>query len=255
METSVQELAAGPAIPLLPGPAAARLSELLADGGPVLAILLVLSLLAATLFLLKLFQLVTMRVYARGFVADALTLWQGRRPDEALERLAATPNPIAPVLAAAMRGLGRPGGEATPAVREEVLREAAAQQQQLLVYRRGLDLVATLAPLLGLLGTVLGMIEAFGELEAAAGRADPGLLAGGIREALLTTAAGLAIALPAAAAVHWVEGVAEKVRQDTEDAVTRIFTGNIPPQAAALSAPSSPPLTAPSSQQEPADAY
>jgi len=229
MDTSVQELAS-----LTADPTAARLTALLADGGPVFAILLLLSLVAATLFLLKLFQFIRLRVYARAFVADALALWQHRRPDEALARLAATANPIAPVLATAMAGLGRPGGAASARVREEVLRQAAAQQQQLLAYRRGLDLVATLAPLLGLLGTVTGMMQAFGELEATAGRADPGQLAGGIREALLTTAAGLTIALPAAAAVHWIEGVAEKVRQDTEDAVTRIFTGvfagNIPPQ-------------------------
>ncbi|MBK1702906.1 MotA/TolQ/ExbB proton channel family protein, partial [Thiococcus pfennigii] len=142
--------------------------------------------------------------------------------------LAATPNPIAPILAAAMRGLAGSGGEPAPAVREEVLREAAAQQKRLASHARGLDVIATLAPLLGLLGTVLGMIDAFRELEAAGGRADPALLAGGIWEALLTTAAGLAIAIPAAAAVHWIESVVEGIRHDAEDAVTRLFTGALP---------------------------
>jgi biopolymer transport protein ExbB len=226
------------------GVALGQLADLLRDGGPTLAILVLVSLLAATLIVLKLFQLARLRVGTRGFVADSLELWRTRHMKEALALLETTPNPIAPVLATAMRGLGHPGGEATERVREEVLREAAAQQQRLNMYTRGLDVIATLAPLLGLLGTVLGMIEAFRELEAAGGRADPSLLAGGIWEALLTTAAGLAIAIPAAAAVHWIEGIVGQVRHDTEDAVTRLFTGAIPPAKAA-------PSTAP----EPADAY
>ena len=60
-----------------------------------------------------------------------------------------------------------------------------------------MDLAVTAAPLLGLLGTVLGMIEAFRQLEAAGTRVNPSLLAGGIWEALITTAAGLVVAIPA----------------------------------------------------------
>jgi len=216
-----------------PTPALARLLGLLQDGGPVLAILLVVSILAATLVVLKLLQLGRLRVGARRFIDAAFEDWRAGRVGGALARLDATPNPIAPVLAVAMRGLGRADAVATERLREEVLREAAGQQQRLSRYLRGLDAIATLAPLLGLLGTVLGMIEAFRELEAAGGRADPALLAGGIWEALLTTAAGLAIAIPSAAAGHWLEGIAEQVRHDTEDAVTRLFTGSFSPSESA----------------------
>lgn len=221
-----------------------RLEDLLLDGGPILVILALVSVLAATLIVLKLLQFARLQVSARGFVDRSLRHWQERRPDDALALLDATVNPIAPVLAAAMRGLGRPGAQATEVVREEVLREAAAQQHQLDIYTRGLDMIATLAPLLGLLGTVLGMIDAFRELEAAGGRADPGLLAGGIWEALLTTAAGLAIAIPAAAAVHWIDSVVGQLRHDTEDAVTRLFIGTTPSEHTSLHL-----------AQEPADAY
>ncbi len=217
----------------LPAPALARLLGLLQDGGPILAILLVVSILAATLIALKLLQLVRLRVGARGFIDPAFEDWRAGRVGEALRRLDATANPIAPVLAVAMRGLGRAGAVATKRLREEVLREAAAQQQRLGRHLRGLDAIATLAPLLGLLGTVLGMIEAFRELEAAGGRADPARLAGGIWEALLTTAAGLAIAIPSAAAGHWLESIVEQVRHDTEDAVTRLFTGSFAPSGLA----------------------
>lgn len=62
---------------------------------------------------------------------------------------------------------------------------------------RLLDLVGMIAPLLGLLGTVLGMIQSFRSLEMAAGSANASILAGGIWQALLTTAAGLIVAIPA----------------------------------------------------------
>jgi biopolymer transport protein ExbB len=212
-------------------------TRLLGDGGPILAILLLVSLLAGTLLALKLIQFAQLRINARGFVAESLALWQAGQGRAALLLLDASPNPIARVLATTMRGLRRSGGEATALLREEVLREAAAQQKRLSAFTRGLDIIATLAPLLGLLGTVLGMIAAFRALETAGGRADPSLLAGGIWEALLTTAAGLAIAIPAAAAVHWIDGVIEGVRHDTEDAVTRLFTGNIPCARTAAATP------------------
>ena len=92
--------------------------------------------------------------------------------------------------------------------------------------RRGLrvlDVIATVAPLLGLLGTVLGMIAAFQALQTSGTRADPSVLAGGIWEALLTTAAGMAVAIPAALAHAWFDGVADRMALDLEDLLTRIF--------------------------------
>jgi len=93
---------------------------------------------------------------------------------------------------------------------------------------RPLELIATIAPLIGLLGTVLGMIEAFQALQETGSRADPAALAGGIWEALLTTAAGMAVAIPASMALTWFESVADRVQADMEDAATRIFTRAAP---------------------------
>ena len=73
------------------------------------------------------------------------------------------------------------------------------------------------------MGTVLGMIEAFQALETTGGQADPSVLAGGIWEALLTTAAGMAVAIPAAVALSWFEAIAERVQRDLEDIATRMF--------------------------------
>ena len=75
---------------------------------------------------------------------------------------------------------------------------------------RPLAVIAQLAPLLGLLGTVLGMIDVFLQLEGASSNVDPNMLAGGIWEALLTTAVGLTIAIPMSAAYAYFEGEVDR---------------------------------------------
>ena len=108
---------------------------------------------------------------------------------------------IARVMETALRG--RQLGAADGAVREEVERVARVKLDGLESGLPFLSLIATISPLLGLLGTVLGMIEAFQQLETAGDRVDPAILSGGIWEALLTTAAGLSVAIPAAAFFTW----------------------------------------------------
>jgi biopolymer transport protein ExbB len=81
--------------------------------------------------------------------------------------------------------------------REETTRIAKTHLNTASAGLRVLELISTIAPLLGLLGTVLGMIAAFQALQESGSRADPAILAGGIWEALLTTAAGMAVAIPA----------------------------------------------------------
>lgn len=107
--------------------------------------------------------------------------------------------------------------------REEITRLAQKELARLRSGLRPLDLIVTIAPLIGLLGTVLGMIAAFQALEATGGQADPSILAGGIWEALLTTAAGMSVAIPASVALSWFEGVAERVQLDFEDIATRLL--------------------------------
>ncbi|MBB5516301.1 biopolymer transport protein ExbB [Rubricella aquisinus] len=109
--------------------------------------------------------------------------------------------------------------------REEVTRVARAELAAARQGLRALELIATIAPLVGLLGTVLGMIDAFRVLEASGAQADPGALAGGIWEALLTTAAGMAVAIPASAALTWFDSIVDRLRLGMEDQATRILTG------------------------------
>lgn len=137
----------------------------------------------------------------------------------------------------------RAARHAMEAIADPVLDDAGAREETERFARRllsearsglrALDVIATVAPLLGLLGTVLGMIDAFQALQEAGARADPSALAGGIWEALLTTAAGMAVAIPAALALAWFESVVDSVAADMEDLVTRVFLARPEPVARA----------------------
>lgn len=200
-----------------------RLAGLLEVGGPVVMILLVMSVVALAIILLKLWQFLSLRIGSQAFIGSALQHWRAGDSRQALAALEGVRSPIAPVLALAMRGrLDRRLPEAL--VREEVTRVAAGKLENLRGQLRGLEVIAALSPLLGLLGTVLGMIEAFRQLEMAGSQVDPALLSGGIWEALLTTAVGLAVAIPAVAALNGLERVLERFRHRMEDAVTQVFT-------------------------------
>lgn len=91
---------------------------------------------------------------------------------------------------------------------------------------RALEVIAAVAPLLGLLGTVIGMVKAFSGISAGGSNVDPGMLAGGIWEALLTTIAGLAVAIPAMIITHFLQSRSERARAQTEEIALLILSLN-----------------------------
>lgn len=201
--------------------------DLLIDkGGPVALILLTLSVYGLAILLLKLYHFQSRGVLFGGRKMVARTIQQiERREVEVATRslLKRRRSPVAAVMVKAI-ALCQSEERMDSAAKEELESEGTAQLEYLTSYIRGLDAVAHLSPLLGLLGTVLGMIEAFMQLEGAGVRVDVTMLAGGIWEALITTAFGLAVAIPALAMVNWLEGIVERVRQDMGDAVTRTLS-------------------------------
>lgn len=199
--------------------------ELLATGGPVVVLLLGLSVIVLTLVLVKLIQFRRARLWQRQPARVALAHWQRGDVEQALAVADASPDPIAQALARALRGRQRALPEAT--VREEVLRYGADALFQLRRGLRPLEVIGSLAPLLGLLGTVLGMIEAFRQLEAAGNQVNPAILSGGIWEALLTTAVGLSVAIPVVAVLNWLERCVDHLAHDMDDLVTRVFTEDL----------------------------
>ncbi|MFO7767859.1 MAG: MotA/TolQ/ExbB proton channel family protein [bacterium] len=113
-----------------------------------------------------------------------------------------TPGPVAGML---KMGIQR-AGASRAVIRETV---ESAGKAELYKLERGLDTLATVAavaPLLGFLGTVTGMIKAFMEIQALGGQVNANVLAGGIWEALMTTAAGLTVGIPAMIFYNWLVG-------------------------------------------------
>ncbi len=139
--------------------------------------------------------------------------------EEAAAFLASTNSILGNVLRAGVLRLHR--GEK---VTEKHLEEALAKEIHLLKRRlRPLSVVASVAPLLGLLGTIYGMIQCFSDAGAADSSARTETLANGIYAALVTTASGLTVAIPAMLLYHWFLGRVERVADLVEDAAMELL--------------------------------
>lgn len=199
------------------------LTDFLQRGGPALWAIAALSVLTVTLILWKIWRLSLSGAWAGARTEAALADWTAGRRRAAMAALAGRSSLRARLAHAAMTS--RDDAALTDAAaREETTRIAKALLRDARAGLRPLELISTIAPLIGLLGTVLGMIAAFQALQDSGNQADPAVLAGGIWEALLTTAAGMAVAIPASMALTWFESVADRVQADMEDAATRVFT-------------------------------
>ncbi len=192
-------------------------------GGPVVVILLVLSVVILAIVLMKAWQFYWIQLSERKFINLALEQWRERQYESAITILKASRNPIARVLETAMHTIRHKHCDIDIA-REEVLRVAAIHLAAVRSYLKPIEIIAALSPLLGLLGTVFGMIEAFKRLEAAGTAVDPAILSGGIWEALLTTAMGLSVAIPAIFILSLFEQRIAKFQLALEDAMTQVFT-------------------------------
>lgn len=192
-----------------------QVSQFLALGGPVVGILGALSVLALAIVLVKLVQFTVEQVGRRGRPEQAVALWVRGRHVEACRMLAGARGPTGQAVSAAMVAAGEAGADKAW-IEEEVGRIAAIRLHRLGRGLRALDTIGQIAPLLGLFGSVLGMIEAFQKLQTAGNAVDPSLLAGGIWVALLTTAAGLALAMPVSLVVTVFEGLIENERVSIE---------------------------------------
>lgn len=189
----------------------AGMTEMIGAGGPVLMIIIVMSVVATAFILAKLWQF--RHVSEGGARRTKRILGDAANREEAAKRLSGMKNPVARVAAFAISGVPQ----------ERAWREAEETIEPYRSHMRLLEVIAALAPLLGLLGTVLGMIDAFQALGAAQGRADPHILSNGIWEALLTTAAGLALAIPATAFVNWFDRRIERMTFHMETVLSRLF--------------------------------
>ena len=198
-----------------------ELTTLFADGGLMMYPLVVCSLIALGVIIAKAWTLWIAHRDTVSVLEKVEEAAAAGRLDEAAEVAADTPGPAAAILLAGLRrirSLTVNRGEL-----EQVISTAGAIELSFL--ERGLVILATVAnvaPLMGFLGTVAGMILAFASIEAA-GNVDPGLVAGGIKVALLTTAAGLTIASPVNIGYNFFVTRIDKLIVDMEQSTQKIL--------------------------------
>ena len=201
----------------------------LGPGGMIIIVLLLLSALSLALIVVKTIQLMP----ARSGVAkreEAITQWVADQKDQAQAAVQTGKSPADRVMSYAMKSLA--SGFKGPALNAELLRRGNEEFAKMNSLIRVLELIAMISPLLGLLGTVLGMIVSFQALEMAQGAANASVLAGGIWQALLTTAVGLLVAIPAAVGATLLSARAESAAQMIENAVGRLMLVEENPNAA-----------------------
>ena len=185
--------------------------SLLLSGGPILVIIVLASLYGLYLFLERSFSLSRERVDADRLMVQVNRAVHDRDLESALIACEDHGGPVARVLGAALSRL--PYGRGAV---EAAFQEASIQEEQSLT--RGLKPLATIAqvtPLLGLLGTVTGMIIAFAEISSQ-GTGNPAALADGIGQALVTTAAGLVVAIPTLIGHNYLAGRVDNILVEIE---------------------------------------
>jgi biopolymer transport protein ExbB len=196
--------------------------SLLELGGPVVVILLIASIFGFALALRKFLQYSKVSNSVLNRLDEAVDFWQLGKQKQAIEILNSSPLPIASDL---RFGLEQGASMDSDSLHDEMLRRAGIFLRAYSKDLRLLELTYNLAPVLGLLGTVLGMIEAFRGLAASAGSAsESSALAGGIWEALLTTAVGLSIAIVFAVLHALLSTRLETLADRITDIVSRVLT-------------------------------
>ena len=195
----------------------AHVQAALSVGGPALWVIFGISIVLVTVGLWKFWHLIKLGAWNKKQADEILKLWLEKKVEPVN---ANRQNIRAKILGQTILAISDKN-YTNEMVREECVRLA---NKDLNEARRGLriiDLIITIAPLVGLLGTVLGMIEAFQVLQDSGAQADPSALAGGIWEALLTTAAGMGIAIPASILLSWYDSVVSNIQADIENLATQ----------------------------------
>jgi biopolymer transport protein ExbB len=194
--------------------------ERLKQGGTTAFVQIGLSVFGAGFIFERLFRLRKKNLVPDGLTARARELWSAGKFDE-LEKLGeSNPSTLARAISFIAKNRSSPMVEVSEICGDLVSRELAGHYQR--AYPLGI--VATLEPLLGLLGMILGMIETFETVALAGSLGDPSALAAGISMSLITTGLGLAVAIPFLAAYHFFKYRTAAFGAQLEEEVTSLLT-------------------------------
>ena len=221
-----------------------HLLSLFSDGGFMMYPLVLCSLIALGVIIAKSYTLWVAHASTQAVLAEVEEAAADGRLAEAAELAAAHPGPAAAILVAGLRRIA--SGEADEKELASAIRTTGTIELGFL--ERGLVILATVAnvaPLMGFLGTVVGMILAFAAIEAA-GDVDPTLVAGGIKVALLTTATGLLIAIPVNIGYNFfvtrIDGLILDMEQGAQKVLDLAYSRGLgAPMASARAASAAPP--------------
>ena len=186
--------------------------DTLAKGGPLIPVIVGASVLGLTVFIERLWATRSSRVFPQQAARSIMELIREGRVEAALSVAENTPSPLAVMV---VSGLKAAGADRT-AVKERMEETGLMEVGYLRRFISLLATIATVAPLLGLLGTVTGMVQVFQAVEASV-EPQIGDLAGGIWEALLTTVAGLSVAIPAFLGHRILESRIDRVAMHLEE--------------------------------------
>ncbi|MBR7155708.1 MAG: MotA/TolQ/ExbB proton channel family protein [Lentisphaeria bacterium] len=193
--------------------------KLMKDGGPVMWFILICAVLALFIFLLKVFQFHRDEISVRELMRGLFNVLKREGFREALTLCDTTPGPVAKLLNAGILAHHNQDKNIRQAIDDAALDEISKLE-------RHINLLGTLTkilPLLGLLGTVLGMLQAFETIQAAQ-YFSAGDIGGPIAQSLLTTAAGLSAAIPCHIAYNYLVGRMESIILDMEKASMELIS-------------------------------
>lgn len=192
--------------------------DLIAKGGIFIYPIIFCSILALAVFLERLWVLQRKHVIPSEFIRKVEELLKKQKLSDAIFLCQADPSSIARVFFAGLKNAGRGMWLVKESIEERGGREAAILEKRVGI----LSTIASLTPLLGLLGTVSGMIKTFNVISVQ-GVGNPAPLAGGIAEALITTAAGLSVAIPTLVCYRIVKDKAESLIFEMEENSIKII--------------------------------
>ena len=185
--------------------------DFIISGGPLMIPIILCSVIALGVFLERLFYLRRKKIIPEDLLRDVEDLLKTDRVNDVLALLRRDRSPMARIFLAAMKNYGKSRETIKVAVEEIGGQEAEYLNKYVVV----LSVIAQVSPLLGLLGTVQGMIQVFNKVVSGS-VADPSQMAGGISVALITTAGGLTVAIPALIGYHYLLGKANDLILDMQ---------------------------------------
>lgn len=196
-----------------------NLFQIIAKGGILMIPIFLCSIISLAIFIERLLALRKVRINARTFMLQIKGLIFKGKLTESVMLCKKTPGPIAKMTMAAVEKYKKPRQEIKEAIESAGKTEIYHLEKNLGV----LGTVAAIAPMLGFLGTVTGMIKAFMRIQMLGGSVDANVLAGGIWEALVTTAAGLSVGIPTIIFYNWLQGRVEQIVFEMEDSSTDLI--------------------------------